>query len=196
MSAKSRRPHGGRARRRHGGPPRACTAVPRRASRAPLPPPRRAGGAATPVRAPRFPVRHRSGACVRRPPGAARPGRDRCSRQGPRGARRTPGLRAVRRSARRGRTSVPRPGPAARLSSAKSPSRRADQSSIAHGTNWAQVVGVKVRRGPIPVRHPLQNCEGCDRGFRGPERGRCPGCRGELAGSAFTVHSATTTLVA
>ncbi|WP_405536037.1 helix-turn-helix domain-containing protein [Streptomyces sp. NBC_00075] len=49
---------------------------------------------------------------------------------------------------------------------------------------------------PVPVRHPLQNCQGCDRGFRGPEQGRCPGCRGDLAGSAFTVHGATTTLVA
>ncbi|MGW1063091.1 helix-turn-helix domain-containing protein [Streptomyces aureus] len=27
------------------------------------------------------------------------------------------------------------------------------------------------------VRHPLQNCEGCDRAFRGPEPGRCGGCQ-------------------
>ncbi|MDH6625236.1 hypothetical protein M2271_003040 [Streptomyces sp. LBL] len=35
-------------------------------------------------------------------------------------------------------------------------------------------------RAPAPppaVRHPLQNCEGCDRGFRGPEPGHCRGCR-------------------
>ncbi|MCX4908514.1 helix-turn-helix domain-containing protein [Streptomyces sp. NBC_00878] len=31
---------------------------------------------------------------------------------------------------------------------------------------------------PLPVRHPLQNCEGCDRGFRSPEPGaRCRDCR-------------------
>jgi hypothetical protein len=28
-----------------------------------------------------------------------------------------------------------------------------------------------------PVRHPLQNCPDCDRAFRGPEPGRCRGCR-------------------
>lgn len=33
---------------------------------------------------------------------------------------------------------------------------------------------------PPPVRHPIQNCEGCDLGFRGPEPGRCPGCRRDL----------------
>ncbi|MFC8666737.1 helix-turn-helix domain-containing protein [Streptomyces sp. NPDC057199] len=31
---------------------------------------------------------------------------------------------------------------------------------------------------PQPVRHPLRNCEGCDRGFRSPEPGaRCRDCR-------------------
>ncbi|WP_330289926.1 helix-turn-helix domain-containing protein [Streptomyces sp. NBC_00576] len=29
----------------------------------------------------------------------------------------------------------------------------------------------------VHVRHPLQNCDGCDRGFRGPEPGRCRDCR-------------------
>ncbi|MFI6702845.1 helix-turn-helix domain-containing protein [Streptomyces sp. NPDC050509] len=28
-----------------------------------------------------------------------------------------------------------------------------------------------------PVRHPLQNCDRCDRAFRGPEPGRCGECR-------------------
>ncbi|MEU3740622.1 helix-turn-helix domain-containing protein [Streptomyces sp. NPDC032198] len=28
-----------------------------------------------------------------------------------------------------------------------------------------------------PVRHPLQNCDTCDRAFRGPAPGRCRGCR-------------------
>ncbi len=31
--------------------------------------------------------------------------------------------------------------------------------------------------GPSPVRHPLQNCDSCDRAFRGPEPGRCGECR-------------------
>ncbi|MEB8344066.1 helix-turn-helix domain-containing protein [Streptomyces endophyticus] len=29
---------------------------------------------------------------------------------------------------------------------------------------------------PPPVRHPLRNCDTCDRAYRGPEPGRCPGC--------------------
>ncbi|NEC85114.1 helix-turn-helix domain-containing protein [Streptomyces sp. SID12501] len=29
----------------------------------------------------------------------------------------------------------------------------------------------------IRVQHPLRNCDGCDRGFRGPEPGRCRDCR-------------------
>ena len=36
------------------------------------------------------------------------------------------------------------------------------------------------RRGEPPdsaVRHPLRNCDGCDRAFRGPEPGRCADCR-------------------
>ncbi len=28
-----------------------------------------------------------------------------------------------------------------------------------------------------PVRHPVQNCDGCDRGFRAPRPGRCRDCR-------------------
>ncbi|WP_406050392.1 helix-turn-helix domain-containing protein [Streptomyces virginiae] len=31
---------------------------------------------------------------------------------------------------------------------------------------------------PEAVRHPLQNCDVCDRAYRGPERGHCPACRG------------------
>ncbi|WP_445280557.1 hypothetical protein [Streptomyces sp. DSM 118148] len=30
---------------------------------------------------------------------------------------------------------------------------------------------------PPPVRHPLQNCEGCDRAFRAPAPGLCSACR-------------------
>ncbi|MFF9123641.1 helix-turn-helix domain-containing protein [Streptomyces sp. NPDC014889] len=33
---------------------------------------------------------------------------------------------------------------------------------------------------PLPVRHPLQTCEGCDRAFRAPEPGRCRDCRTHL----------------
>ncbi|GAA1016042.1 helix-turn-helix domain-containing protein [Streptomyces thermogriseus] len=33
---------------------------------------------------------------------------------------------------------------------------------------------------PPPVRHPLQECPGCDRAFRAPEPGRCRDCRTEL----------------
>ncbi len=28
----------------------------------------------------------------------------------------------------------------------------------------------------VPVRHPLRNCDGCDRAFRGPQPGRCRDC--------------------
>ncbi|MGW7274121.1 helix-turn-helix domain-containing protein [Streptomyces sp. NPDC054864] len=31
--------------------------------------------------------------------------------------------------------------------------------------------------GPPPARHPLQNCDACDRAFRAPEPGRCRDCR-------------------
>ncbi|MFF3499029.1 helix-turn-helix domain-containing protein [Streptomyces sp. NPDC003247] len=34
---------------------------------------------------------------------------------------------------------------------------------------------------PPAVRHPLRNCEGCDRGFRGPEPGLCRDCRARSA---------------
>ncbi|MFI8517550.1 helix-turn-helix domain-containing protein [Streptomyces sp. NPDC085481] len=32
-------------------------------------------------------------------------------------------------------------------------------------------------RAPAPQRHPLQNCDVCDRAYRGPEPGRCGSCR-------------------
>ncbi|MFH8488020.1 helix-turn-helix domain-containing protein [Streptomyces longisporoflavus] len=31
--------------------------------------------------------------------------------------------------------------------------------------------------GPPPARHPLQNCDACDRAFRAPAPGHCRGCR-------------------
>ncbi|WP_327403198.1 helix-turn-helix domain-containing protein [Streptomyces sp. NBC_01288] len=37
---------------------------------------------------------------------------------------------------------------------------------------------------PPTVRHPLQNCEGCDRAFRSPIPGRCHDCRTDLPGAA------------
>ncbi|WP_371599340.1 helix-turn-helix domain-containing protein [Streptomyces sp. NBC_00564] len=33
---------------------------------------------------------------------------------------------------------------------------------------------------PPPVRHPLRNCDDCDRAFRGPEPGRCGACRDRI----------------
>jgi len=42
-------------------------------------------------------------------------------------------------------------------------------------------------RAPAPppaVRHPLQNCEGCDRAFRAPAPGLCRGCRFGHPGAA------------
>ncbi|MGX5214032.1 helix-turn-helix domain-containing protein [Streptomyces violaceus] len=30
---------------------------------------------------------------------------------------------------------------------------------------------------PVATRHPLRNCDGCDRGFRSPEPGRCRDCQ-------------------
>ncbi|WP_198668567.1 helix-turn-helix domain-containing protein [Streptomyces triticisoli] len=35
---------------------------------------------------------------------------------------------------------------------------------------------------PPPVRHPLQNCDGCDRAFRAPEPSRCADCRAAASG--------------
>ncbi|GBQ02116.1 hypothetical protein SSP531S_35730 [Streptomyces spongiicola] len=37
---------------------------------------------------------------------------------------------------------------------------------------------------PPPVRHPLRNCDGCDRAYRGPDPDVCPGCaeRGRIPG--------------
>ncbi|MCH0557519.1 helix-turn-helix domain-containing protein [Streptomyces sp. MUM 16J] len=37
---------------------------------------------------------------------------------------------------------------------------------------------------PPPVRHPLQNCDGCDHAFRSPTPGLCPGCRSDLPEAA------------
>ncbi|WP_324787503.1 helix-turn-helix domain-containing protein [Streptomyces sp. H51] len=36
---------------------------------------------------------------------------------------------------------------------------------------------------PPPTRHPLQNCDGCDRAFRAPTPGRCRQCRSDLRGA-------------
>ena len=39
--------------------------------------------------------------------------------------------------------------------------------------------------GPPPaVRHPLQNCDGCDHAFRAPEPGRCRDCRRDVLEAA------------
>ncbi|WP_371662414.1 helix-turn-helix domain-containing protein [Streptomyces sp. NBC_00280] len=38
--------------------------------------------------------------------------------------------------------------------------------------------------GPSPARHPLQNCDGCERAFRSPEPGRCRDCRSDLLEAA------------
>lgn len=37
---------------------------------------------------------------------------------------------------------------------------------------------------PSPARHPMQNCDGCDRGFRAPHPGRCRDCRTDLQEAA------------
>ena len=37
---------------------------------------------------------------------------------------------------------------------------------------------------PTAVRHPLQNCGGCERAFRAPEPGRCRDCRSDLLEAA------------
>ncbi|MEV7391937.1 helix-turn-helix domain-containing protein [Streptomyces sp. NPDC091215] len=37
---------------------------------------------------------------------------------------------------------------------------------------------------PSAVRHPLQNCDGCDRAFRSPNPGRCHDCRTPVAHAA------------
>ncbi|GAA3856722.1 helix-turn-helix domain-containing protein [Streptomyces lacrimifluminis] len=49
---------------------------------------------------------------------------------------------------------------------------------------------------PTAVRYPLQTCDGCDRAFRSPEPGRCRDCRTDPTGRTFTVHGATTKVVA
>ncbi len=38
---------------------------------------------------------------------------------------------------------------------------------------------------PPPVRHPLQNWDGCDHAFRAPHPGRCRACRTDLQGVAW-----------
>ncbi|MFJ5271347.1 helix-turn-helix domain-containing protein [Streptomyces sp. NPDC088358] len=38
----------------------------------------------------------------------------------------------------------------------------------------------RVPTSPPAARHPLQNCEGCDRAFRSPAPGRCRDCRSDL----------------
>ncbi|WP_406453746.1 helix-turn-helix domain-containing protein [Streptomyces sp. NBC_00876] len=38
--------------------------------------------------------------------------------------------------------------------------------------------------GRSPLHDPMQNCDGCDRGFRGPEPGNCAECRWELSATA------------
>ncbi|MDQ1016482.1 helix-turn-helix domain-containing protein [Streptomyces afghaniensis] len=37
---------------------------------------------------------------------------------------------------------------------------------------------------PQPPRYPMQNCDGCDRGFRAPRPGRCRDCRSDLQEAA------------
>ncbi|MFF8014531.1 helix-turn-helix domain-containing protein [Streptomyces sp. NPDC007929] len=37
---------------------------------------------------------------------------------------------------------------------------------------------------PPPARHAMQNCDGCDRGFRAPRPGRCRDCRPDLQEAA------------
>ncbi|MEU9283275.1 helix-turn-helix domain-containing protein [Streptomyces sp. NPDC048275] len=37
---------------------------------------------------------------------------------------------------------------------------------------------------PLAVRHPLQNCDGCDRAFRAPDPGHCRDCRSDLPEAA------------
>ncbi|MFR0353377.1 helix-turn-helix domain-containing protein [Streptomyces sediminimaris] len=37
---------------------------------------------------------------------------------------------------------------------------------------------------PPAARHPLRNCDGCDRAFRAPAPGRCRGCRSDLLEAA------------
>ncbi|WP_367321000.1 helix-turn-helix domain-containing protein [Streptomyces sp. HUAS ZL42] len=51
----------------------------------------------------------------------------------------------------------------------------------------AQLPAPPPLRAPTPppmVRHPIQNCEGCDRGFRSPTPGHCRDCRTPLAAAA------------
>lgn len=47
----------------------------------------------------------------------------------------------------------------------------------------AQLPPLPPYRPPTPpdpgIRHPLQNCDGCDHAFRSPTPGRCPNCRSD-----------------
>ncbi|MCL6668455.1 helix-turn-helix domain-containing protein [Streptomyces panaciradicis] len=43
---------------------------------------------------------------------------------------------------------------------------------------------VRPRASQPAVRHPLQNCDGCDRAFRSPAPGRCGDCRTDLIEAA------------
>ncbi|WP_137988328.1 helix-turn-helix domain-containing protein [Streptomyces vilmorinianum] len=43
----------------------------------------------------------------------------------------------------------------------------------------AQLPPLPSFRAPEAERHPLQNCDVCDHAFRGPEPGRCGGCRSD-----------------
>ncbi|NEC87511.1 helix-turn-helix domain-containing protein [Streptomyces sp. SID12501] len=60
----------------------------------------------------------------------------------------------------------------------------------------APVGGFPSQPETVRVRHPLHNCDGCDRAFRGPEPGRCRDCRSDLTGSTFAMHVVTTKVVA
>ncbi|MER7054602.1 hypothetical protein [Streptomyces sp. NPDC000351] len=42
-----------------------------------------------------------------------------------------------------------------------------------------------------PVRHPVQNCDGCDRGFRAAAPGRCRDCRTDDSAAARPLTGAS-----
>jgi hypothetical protein len=55
---------------------------------------------------------------------------------------------------------------------------------LAYRLKHATPVPVPTREGPPTVRrgtdrpvHPFQTCDGCDKAFRAPAPGHCPGCR-------------------
>lgn len=45
----------------------------------------------------------------------------------------------------------------------------------------------RVSADPAPVRHPVRNCDGCDRGFRAPEPGLCRECRAKATTAVASV---------